>query len=109
MNGKLVPLYTKLNNGDTVEVLTTKVARGPSMDWLNTNLGYANTANAQQKIRQWFRKQERGVNIRRGKDLLAKELRRLNLKMGEEEVASLLKFDSVSDLMDSLGLSLIHI
>ncbi len=103
VNGKLVPLYTKLNNGDTVEILTTKVARGPSMDWLNTNLGYANTANAQQKIRQWFRKQERGVNIRRGKDLLAKELRRLNIKMGEEEVASLLKFDSVSDLMDSLG------
>ena len=103
VNGKLVPLYTKLNNGDTVEILTTKVARGPSMDWLNTNLGYANTANAQQKIRQWFRKQERGVNIRRGKDLLAKELRKLNLKMDEEEVASLLKFDSVSDLMDSLG------
>ncbi|MBF8266524.1 MAG: bifunctional (p)ppGpp synthetase/guanosine-3',5'-bis(diphosphate) 3'-pyrophosphohydrolase [Dehalococcoidia bacterium] len=103
VNGRLVPLYTQLKNGDTVEILITKVARGPSLDWLNTNLGYVNTANAREKIRQWFRKQERGVNIQRGRELLNKELRRLSLKMNEEEVATLLKFDSGAELLASLG------
>ena len=103
VNGKLVPLYTQLKNGDTVEVLTTKVARGPSLDWLNTNLGYANTANAREKIRQWFRKQERSANIQRGKELLTKELRRLSLKIDEEEMASLFKFETVAELLASLG------
>lgn len=103
VNGKLMPLYSQLKNGDTVEVITSNVARGPSLDWLNTNLGYANTANAREKIRQWFRKQERSANIQRGKDLLAKELRRLSLKIDEEEVADLLKFESVAEMRASLG------
>ena len=103
VNGKLVPLYSQLSNGDTVEVLTSKVAQGPRLDWLNTNLGYANTANARQKIRQWFRKQERSANIQRGKELLTKELRRLSLKINEEEVATLLKFETVAELLASLG------
>jgi GTP pyrophosphokinase len=103
VNGKLVPLYTQLKNGDTVEVLTTKVARGPSLDWLNTNLGYANTANAREKIRQWFRRQDRSVNIQRGKELLTKELRRLSLRVDEEEVATLFKFESAAELLASLG------
>ena len=103
VNGKLVPLYSQLKNGDTVEILTSKVARGPSMDWLNPNLGYANTANAREKIRVWFRKQERGVNIQRGRELLTKELRRLNMKMEDEEVAKLLKVDTGAELLASLG------
>ena len=56
VNGRLVPLDTALQNGDTVEVITSKVTRGPSMDWLNSALGYVNTASAHHKIRQWFRK-----------------------------------------------------
>jgi GTP pyrophosphokinase len=103
VNGKLVPLYTQLKTGDTVEVLISKVARGPSLDWLNINLGYANTANAQEKIRQWFRKQERSVNIQSGKELLDKELRRLNLNIDEGEVAALFKFETTADLLWSLG------
>jgi guanosine-3',5'-bis(diphosphate) 3'-pyrophosphohydrolase len=103
VNGRLVPLYTHLKNGDTVEVITSKVARGPSLDWLNPNLGHVNTANAREKIRQWFRKQKRGANIQRGKELLSKEMRRLNVKMDEEEVAALLKFDTGADLLAALG------
>ena len=103
VNSKLVPLYTQLNNGDTVEILTSKVAHGPSLDWLNTNLGYANTANAREKIRQWFRKQERSANIQRGKELLTKELRRLSLKIEEAEVAALFKFETAVELLASLG------
>jgi GTP pyrophosphokinase len=103
VNGKLAPLYTQLKNGDTVEVITSKVARGPSLDWLNTNLGYANTANAQEKIRQWFRKQERSANVQRGKELLTKELRRLSLKMDEGEIAALFRFETAAELLASLG------
>ena len=103
VNGKLVPLYTILSNGDTVEIIRNKTSRGPSLDWLNTNLGYANTANARAKIRYWFRRQERDTNIQRGKDILTKELRRLNIKMHEEEVATILKLDSSVDLFVSLG------
>ena len=103
VNGKLVPLYTILNNGDTVEIIRNKTSRGPSLDWLNTNLGYTNTANARSKIRYWFRRQERDANVQRGKDILAKEMRRLNMKMDEEEITKLLKFDSSVDLLLSLG------
>ena len=103
VNGKLVPLYSRLNNGDTVEIMTSKIARGPSLDWLNANLGYVNTANAREKVRQWFRRQERSASIQRGKELLNKELKRLNLKMEHEEVSALLKFDNVAELLAALG------
>lgn len=103
VNGKLVPLYTKLKNGDTVEIVVSKVERGPSLDWLNPNLGYANSAGAREKIRSWFRKQERSVNIGRGKELLSKELRRQGLRMETEEVAGLLKFDTAPELLAALG------
>ncbi len=103
VNGKLVPLYTELKNSDTVEILTSKVASGPSLDWLNVNLGYANTANARGIIRQWFRKQRRSVSIQMGKELLSKELRRLGLQMYEEDIASLFKFDNVDEFHNALG------
>lgn len=103
VNNKLVPLYTELTSGDTVEVITSKVARGPSLDWLNANLGYANTANARERIRQWFRRQERSANAQRGKDLLTKELHRLNLTMDEDGVAKLFRFETVTEFLVSLG------
>ncbi|MDQ3699648.1 MAG: bifunctional (p)ppGpp synthetase/guanosine-3',5'-bis(diphosphate) 3'-pyrophosphohydrolase [Chloroflexota bacterium] len=75
LNGKLVPLDYELKNGDMVEVLTSKAAHGPSRDWLNL----VRTAHAREKIRQWFKQQQRAENIARGKDALDKELRRLGL------------------------------
>ena len=109
VNGKLVPLYTQLKNGDTVEILISKLERGPSLDWLNTNLGYANTANARQKIRLWFRKQERSANIQRGKELLSKELHRLSVKMDDGDVAALFKYDTVQEFQAALGSGLVSI
>ena len=53
-------LDTPLDNGDTVEIMSTKSDRGPSLDWLNPNRGYVRSAHARQSIRQWFRRQERG-------------------------------------------------
>jgi len=103
VNGKLVPLGYRLKNGDTVEILASKVARGPSLDWLNPNLGYVTTANALEKIRQWFNRRQRSENIQRGRDILPKELRRLGLDLPDEELVRALKFDSLDDLFAAVG------
>ena len=103
VNGKLVSLDTELDNGDTVEVLNSKSDRGPSLDWLNPNKGYVRSAGARQSVRQWFRRQERTTNIQRGKELMRRELRRLNQKVDEETILGLFKSDSLDDLMANLG------
>ena len=103
VNGRLLALDYQLGNGDTVEILTTKVARGPSLDWLNPNLGYVHSAGAREKIHQWFRKQARGVNVQRGRELLRKELKRLNMTIDESEVARILRYDAPEDFLAALG------
>ena len=103
VNGRLVSLDTPLQNGDTVEIMTTKLNRGPSPDWLNSNLGYINSASARQKIRQWFNHQARGSNIERGKEKLRKELRRLNLNLSDPEILGLVRFDNMDDFLLNLG------
>ena len=103
VNGRLVSLDSQLNTGDTTEILTSKVARGPSLDWLNPDLGYVRSVSARQKIRQWFRRQERGVNIHRGRELLRKELKRLNTAVGEDKVARMFKYDTAEELLAALG------
>ncbi|MEX2599733.1 MAG: bifunctional (p)ppGpp synthetase/guanosine-3',5'-bis(diphosphate) 3'-pyrophosphohydrolase, partial [Dehalococcoidia bacterium] len=103
VNGKLVALDTQLKNGDTVEILTSKVARGPSLDWLNPHLGFVRTANARQAIRSWFRREERGANIQRGRDLFKRELKRLNADVDEKEVAQIFNYDDVEDFLAAMG------
>ena len=103
VNGRLISLDYQLQNGDTVEVLTTKVARGPSLDWLNPNLGYIRTAGARGSIRHWFRRQRRGTNIQLGRELLRKEAKRLNMKIDEENLAAIFRYDSVDEFLVALG------
>ena len=103
VNGKLVSLDTELDNGDTVEIMSTRSDRGPSLDWLNPNRGYVRSAHARQSIRQWFRRQARGTNIQRGREMLRREMRRLNLKFEDSEVLGLFKFDNMDDLLTNLG------
>ena len=103
VNGRLVSLDTILQNGDTVEILTSKSSRGPSPDWLNPSLGYVNSASARQSVRQWFHRQARGSNINRGKEILRKELRRLNLKFTDAEMLSLVKYSTMDDFLANLG------
>ncbi|MDA1035873.1 MAG: bifunctional (p)ppGpp synthetase/guanosine-3',5'-bis(diphosphate) 3'-pyrophosphohydrolase [Chloroflexi bacterium] len=107
VNGKLVGLDTQLKNGDTVEVLTSKVARGPSLDWLNPHLNFAITANARQAIRAWFRREERGENIQRGGDLLKRELRRLNDDTDELEIARIFGYETEEDLLAAIGIGVV--
>ncbi len=103
VNGKLVALNTPLKNGDTVEIKKSKAARGPSLDWLNPGLGYLVTNSAQAKVRAWFRRQERGANIERGREQLRKDLRRVSVSMPDEAIASLLGYKSVDDLAEAVG------
>ena len=103
VNGKLVALDTTLENGDTVEVINSKSDRGPSLDWLNPNRGFVRSAGARQSVRQWFRKQERSTNIEHGKEVLRRELRRLNQKINDETILGLFKVDTMDDLMADLG------
>src|SRR5439155_5818767 len=58
VNGRLVALNRSLQNGDIIEIITSKTSRGPSRDWLMPALGYAKSAGAREKLRQWFRRQE---------------------------------------------------
>ena len=103
VNGKLASLDTALENGDTVEVLNSKSDRGPSLDWLNPNKGYVRSAGARQSVRQWFRRQERSANVQRGKELLRREMRRLNQKVDDETLIGLFNIDSMDELLANLG------
>jgi len=104
VNGKLVPLNYQLNNGDVVEIVSSKGDKGPSRDWLNPHLGYIKTSHAREKIRQWFRRQERAENIERGRALLEKEMRHLGIKPSErEELAKLFEYDSLDDFLAAIG------
>ena len=103
VNGRLVALDSQLNNGDTVEIHTTKVARGPSLDWLNPSLGYVRSAGARQRIRLWFRKQAKGVNVQRGREHLRKELRQLNMAFDEAGIARMFKYASAEEFLAALG------
>ena len=103
VNGKLVSLDTSLQNGDTVEIFSSKSDRGPSLDWLNPHRGYVRSAHARQSVRQWFRRQERSTNIQRGREMLRRELRRLNQKFDDNEILALFKVDTMDDLLANFG------
>ncbi len=103
VNGKLVALNTPLKNGDTVQVRKSKTVRGPSMDWLNPDLGYLVTASAREKVRQWFRRQKREENVQRGRELLRRELRHVQTTKSDLEIANALGFETVEELAEGLG------
>ncbi len=103
VNGRLVSLDTALQNGDTVEILVSKEQRGPSLDWLNPNRGYVRSATARQKVRLWFRRQARSTNIQRGRELLRRELRRLNQHLDDAEILALGRYDNMDELLANLG------
>lgn len=78
VNGRLVPLESSLDNGDVVEVFTSKAASaGPSRDWLN----FVKSPRARSKIRQWFTKERREEAIERGKEQIAKLMRKEGLPL----------------------------
>ncbi|MFN2136235.1 MAG: RelA/SpoT family protein, partial [Candidatus Promineifilaceae bacterium] len=104
VNSKMVSLDHKLSSGDRVEIITAKRA-GPSRDWMNASLGYVGSARTRSKVRQWFRKQERGKNIQQGREVVERELRRLGLadSYTVEEIAHALKYDDVKEFLARVG------
>lgn len=103
VNGKLVSLDYQLKNGDQVSILTAKRG-GPSRDWLNPALGYVKTSRARSKVRQWFRRQDRDKNIAQGRELLDRELKRLDVVgMAHEKVAQLFQHDKLEDFFATVG------
>ena len=106
VNNRLVPLDYKLKNGDIVEIVTTKNVHGPSRDWMKI----AQTPHAKEKIRQWFKRQEREDNIVQGRESLERELRRLARtsieKLGTERIAEMadqFRYPSVDDFYAAIG------
>jgi GTP diphosphokinase / guanosine-3',5'-bis(diphosphate) 3'-diphosphatase len=104
VNGRLVPLDYQLRNGEVVEILTSKASRGPSRDWLNPNLNYIKSAHARDKIRQWFKRQQRDENVARGREMLEKELKRLGLDQTKlDDVATAFKYEKLDDFLAAVG------
>jgi len=104
VNGQLVPLIHKLKSGDQVEIITAKRG-GPSRDWLRPDLGYVQSARSRQKIRRWFRDQNREENITFGREQLRRELKRLNLAddIKYQEIAALLDYKNLDDFFAAIG------
>jgi len=105
VNARLVSLNYHLQNGEVVEILTSKSSKGPSRDWMNPNLGYLRTTHAREKVRQWFKRQERAENIVRGKEMVEKEVQRLGASMSdvEEQLLKLFKFEDREDFFLRVG------
>jgi GTP pyrophosphokinase len=106
VNSRMVPLDYHLQNGDIVEVLTTKGAHAPSRDWLN----FVKTSSAREKIRSWFKKERREENVQKGREQLDKEFRRLRQQalnsLKEErllELAEDFKFHTIDDFLAAVG------
>jgi guanosine-3',5'-bis(diphosphate) 3'-pyrophosphohydrolase len=97
VNGRLVPLESRLDNGDVVEVLTSKAdSAGPSRDWLN----FVRSARARNKIKHWFTKERREEMIEAGKESLAKTMRKQGLPL--QRLASV---ESLTGIAEELRLS----
>ena len=106
VNGRIVTFDYALQNGDIVEIRTSKSAPGPSRDWLNV----AQSGSARTKIKQWFKKERRDENILRGREMLFDELRHNGVApedvMDEELMAPVLKrlcYNSPDDMFAAIG------
>ena len=106
INGRIVPFETKLSNGDIVEILTSKSAKGPSRDWMKL----CKSNEARNKIRQWFKKERRADNIIHGRAAFESELKRSGFSMtmisSEENLPRMLKklqYSTLEDLYAAIG------
>jgi len=103
VHGRLVSLDYRLRNGDQIEIITAK-SGGPSLDWLNPNLGYVKTSRAREKIRQWFRRQNRADALTQGRELLERDLRRFGLQHENfERIAKFAKYATVEEFLVAVG------
>ncbi len=106
INNKIVPLETKLNTGDYIEIITSPTSKGPSRDWLR----FVKTTQAKSKIKAFFKKELKEDNIKRGKEMMEKEAKNRGYVLGNLMVQKWLdiimqrySISSVEDLYASVG------
>ena len=106
VNNRIANIDTKLKNGDIVEVITSKAAKGPSRDWLNI----CQSNQARTKIKQWFKKEKREENIVHGKASFESEMKRVGLPLTtatdpelEAQLLKKLSFDTWDDMFAAIG------
>ncbi|MCG1022234.1 RelA/SpoT family protein [Sutcliffiella horikoshii] len=106
VNGKMVTLDYKLKTGDIIEILTSKHSYGPSQDWLKL----AQTSQAKNRIRQFFKKQRREENVEKGRDLVEKEIKGMDFDLKEilnaeniNRVSEKFNFMSAEDMFAAVG------
>lgn len=112
VNGKIVPLNYKLQTGDIVEILTSSNSTGPSRDWLDIVV----SSQARSKIKQYFRKQRKDINIEEGKEKLEKEIRkkgydssRILLDEWLEDICEKNNLQSINELYAAIGYGSINL
>ena len=106
INSKMVPIITKIKNGDIVEILTSDNSKGPSMDWLK----FVRSTSAKNKIQQWFKRERKTENIEKGKEAIERELKRIGIEHSDifknEYINPMLeryKFKNLDDMYASVG------
>lgn len=106
INGKIVTLDYRLKTGDIIEILTSKHSYGPSQDWLKL----AQTSQAKNKIRQFFKRQRKEENILKGKELVEKEIKEMEFDLKTvltvenlKKVANKFNFSNEDDMFASVG------
>ena len=103
VDGVMVPLNTPLESGQTVEVTAAK-SGGPSLDWLNADLGYLQSPRSKSKVRAWFNALAQSATVARGRDAVEKLLQRVGktaLKL--DDLAARLGFKSADALFEVVG------
>ena len=103
VNGRIVPLTYQVQNGDKIEIITGKHAQ-PSRDWLSPQLGYLAATRSRTKVRNWFRQRDRDQNKRQGREILERELSRLNVRdIATDTIAKQLKLKDTESMCIALG------
>jgi len=103
VNGRIVPLTYQVQNGDKIEIITGSQSK-PSRDWLSPKLGYLAGARNRAKVRNWFRHQDRDQHQRQGREILDRELSRLNVRdVATDDIARQLKHKNTDALCVALG------
>ncbi len=105
VDGVMVPIESQLDNGNIVEIITSKTPKGPSRDWLSI----VKTSSARNKIKQWFSKEERQESYNTGRELMLKTLRKNSLSFKDipnkifEEVAKEYNYENTEALFRNIG------
>lgn len=106
INGKMVPISTKLENTDIVDIVTSTNSKGPNRDWLK----YVKTTGAKNKITSFLKKQGREINLVKGKELFEKELKKKKLPkdiLNQEEFVNIMlkksNFNTLDEVYENIG------